>query len=112
MRSKLYLAPTIVPGGVLLTPPHRDGHGTQASVHTHLFADGYNLVRLWPLDPGQNSYFQSIVGLTPLDQKQHLPHDRPFRFDASTEEWHKEKQQQLELYGIHALQLDLHAAST
>ncbi len=122
MRSKLYVAPMIDLSAVgediteaafMLTPPHRDGHGTQSSVHTQLFGSGRNLVRIWPLShPSQDVYFQRIVGLPPLDQEQHLPHHASFRFDTSANEWDCKRENQLRRHGIHALTTVLQSETT
>lgn len=102
MRSKLYIAPVLIPGAAILTPPHWDGHGTQTSIHTVLFGSGYNLVQIWnlaPLPDVQNQ-FRSIVQLPPADQPQHLPHDEEYSYDTSPTAWHTRKKARLLSVGI------------
>lgn len=101
LGRKLYLAPTLIPGGSLLTPPHVDGHGTMTAIHTHLFGSGHNLVQIWRLDISQDRYFRQVVGLPSAEAVQHLPHEAPFEFDTDPTVWHSQKEAQLQTcYGL------------
>jgi hypothetical protein len=100
MGYRLYVAP-VIHDIAILTPPHRDGFGTQTSMHVQLFGDGYNLVYIWDLTPGQKEIFQRIVGLLPLPDKQHLPHAEPYEFNAAdTDAWDTMREERLREWGI------------
>jgi hypothetical protein len=92
VQAQLYLSPPT--DGAIFTPTHYDGHGSQASVHAVLFggAANFNLVHTFPADrhersPEQEATFRRVLGLAPVGQPQHLPHQQALQFSTGQESW-------------------------
>lgn len=99
----LYLSPPVP--GMILTPAHLDGYGTQMSTHMVLFGEGcFNKVYSWtPQQIGTRMQeFRKITGIAPENEPQHGPHakDVTFTINTETQDFDPNKIKQLQSIGI------------